>query len=510
MRRALAIAAALVAGVAAGVFLRTGGGSSIYAAHFENVMGTSLEIKIQAASEAAGQQAQTAVLDEIARESKILSGYDPDSEFSRWIRSSAVPSKLSPELIEVLSAFDEWRGLTGGALDPAAETIGKVWQRAARDNRLPTDAELQAGVAQVRQRHWILDRTTSTGIHTSDAPVVLNSFTKSYVVDRAARVALTVPGVIGVLLNAGGDVVVRGTWTQTVGVADPLANADNAAPVAELLVRNAVVATSGGYKRGFDIGGRHYSHVIDPRTGQPTGHVLSATVVSSNPIEAGAMATAFCVLTPEESVALGRSRPGVEYLLTLEGGRVVESPGWRILTRRSPSRPAFGGAVETLYAAGQSPWSAGWQLTVTLDLARPAGNARRPYAAVWIEDKDRFPVRTLALWYDGKGRYLPELRAWYRADRLRAMAEGSQVVDAVSSATRSAGRYTLQWDGKDNAGKFVRPGAYTVCIEAAREHGTYQIIRQDMDFSGAPLHVALPGGTEISAANLDYRQTVGR
>ena len=87
--------------------------------------------------------------------------------------------------------------------------------------------------------------------------------------------------------------------------------------------------------------------------------------------------------------------------------------------------------------------------------------------------------------------------------------KASQIVDAVTSATRPAGKYTLQWDGKDNAGKPVRAGTYTVCIEAAREHGTYQIIRQEIDFSGGPKHVVLPGGTEISAATLDYQQ-VGR
>jgi hypothetical protein len=27
--------------------------------------------------------------------------------------------------------------------------------------------------------------------------------------------------------------------------------------------------------------------------------------------------------------------------------------------------------------------------------------ARRPYVAIWIEDKDRYPVRTLAVLFDG-------------------------------------------------------------------------------------------------------------
>ena len=510
MRHTIAFVTALVVGVALSSLLWPGSADRVYVSHFEDVMGTSLEIKVLARSEAAGDAAETAVLDEIGRESKILSGYDPQSEFSRWARSSAVPTKVSPELLDVLGAFDDWRSRTSGALDPATEAISRVWRRAAGEQRLATAGELNAALAQVHQRHWTLDRSSLTATRTSDVPLLLNSFTKSYIVDRAARRALAVGGVSGILINAGGDVVVRGRWTQIVGVADPVANADNAPPRAVLAIHDAVVATSGGSKRGFDIGGVHYSHIIDPRTAQPAGHVSSATVVSANAIEAGALATAFCVLTPSESAALARSLPGVEYVLLLKDGRRVESEGWRRLQTAPPSSPPSIGVVQTLYAAEQATWNPGWQLKINLELARPSGMAKRPYVAVWIEDKDRFPVRTVALWYDGKARYLPEIRAWYRSDRLRAMAEGSQIVDAVSSATRQPGSYTLQWDGKDNAGKPVRAGTYTVCIEAAREHGTYQVIRQEMEFAGTPRHVALAEGTEISGASLDYQQVAGR
>ena len=510
MKRGLVVFT-LVVGLAAGYTGHIGfvhlslSGEHVYVSHFENVMGTSLEIKAQASSDAAAHGAEVAITNEIARASKILSGYDAASEFSQWSRTSGVPTKVSPELAEVLAAFDEWRARTAGALDPAAEVVSAVWGQAAHEKRLPTSFELQSAVAQVRQRHWTVDRPSSTATRTSNVPLRLNSFTKSYIVDRAAERALAVRGVSGVLINAGGDVIVRGDWTETVGVADPVANADNAGPLAVLAVRDAVVATSGGYRRGFDINGHHYSHVIDPRTGQPTGHVLSATVVSSNAIEAGALATAFCVLTPAESTALARTLSGVEFALSLENGQRVESTGWRNLEVRPPSRPRFTGPVETVYAADQAGGAVG-HLTINLELARVSGMARRPYVAVWIEDKDHFPVRTVALWYDGKSRYLPELRAWYRADRLRAMAEGSQIVDAITSATRVAGKYALQWDGKDNAGKTVPAGKYTIFIEAAREHGTYQIIRQEMDLPSPSKHVDLAGGTEISGASIDYQQ----
>ena len=502
---AVAAAAAMIAGA---IWMTSV--DRIQASHFEGVMGTSLDIKISARSEAAGHEAEQAILQEIARESKILSGYDPQSEFSAWMRSSNTATHVSPELAEVLAAFDDWRMRTSGALNPGVEVLSRAWNRAAHDDRVPTRAELRVAVADVGQRHWTVDRGASIATHTSEVPLVLNSFTKSYIIDRAARRALSVPGVRGVMVNSGGDVVIRGAWAQTVGIADPIANADNAPSLTTLSIRDAVVATSGGGKRGFDIAGHHYSHVLDPRTGEATGHVLSATVVSSKAIDAGALATAFCVLTPVESAALARSVPGIEYSLVLAGGQRLESPNWHTLEVQPRSRRSMPSAVPTLYAAEQAAWNPGWQLTISLELPRMMGMAKRPYVAVWIEDKDRFPVRTVALWYDGKRRFLPELRAWNRSDRIRGMAEGTQIVDAVTSPTRQAGKYTLQWDGKDNAGKPVTAGTYTVCIEVSREHGSYQIVRQEMEFSGTQKHIAVPGGSELSGANLDYQPASGR
>jgi hypothetical protein len=144
-------------------------------------------------------------------------------------------------------------------------------------------------------------------------------------------------------------------------------------------------------------------------------------------------------------------------------------------------------------------------LTVTFELAHFNTQARRPYVAIWIEDQDKFPVRTIALWRE-KLRYVAELKAWYRDDRIRAMSEGSDLIAPVSSATRAAGKYTVNWDGKDNAGKYVKPGRYMVYLELAREHGTYQLIHQEMDFNGAPKKLDLPGNIEVTAATFDYHK----
>jgi len=239
--------------------------------------------------------------------------------------------------------------------------------------------------------------------------------------------------------------------------------------------------------------------------------VVSATVVADRASDAGALATAFCVLTPKDSERLASSVPGAEFLIVLADGSRIQSHGWRSLAAGG-ARLRLPSPVTSVYAsepAGQ-PES---ELTVTVELAQIQGQAgarvERPYLAIWIEDKDKIPVRTLTVLYrPNEARFLADLRAWYRGDRLRAMAEGTEIIGSVSSATRSPGRYTFKWDMKDQQGKPVRPGAYTVLIEAAREHGTYQIMRQSMDFSGAPKQVQLPiNGIEITAASLDYHQT---
>ena len=123
-----------------------------------------------------------------------------------------------------------------------------------------------------------------------------------------------------------------------MAITDPQSPADNAAPLMRVRVADRAVATSGVYRRGVDIQGVHYSHIVDPRTGRPAGHVLSSTVIARDAADAGALATAFSVLTPDESEHLAATVPGAEFLLVLADGRRIESAGWRALTE-APSRP---------------------------------------------------------------------------------------------------------------------------------------------------------------------------
>lgn len=484
----------------------------LYVFQYENVLGTSLELKVAASSDAQSEKAEQAALAEIDRDAHILSSWDSQSEFSKWFQTKGQPIHVSPELFEVFSLFDRWRGITGGALDPSAEAITRVWKQAAAQKRVPTQSELNAAVDSIQRVHWTLDSANHTATHTDDTPLALNSFVKSYIAGRAADAALAASGAQGLVINIGGDLIVRGDIREPVDVSDPMSDAENGAPISQLIIRDRAVATSGDYRRGVEIGGRHYSHIVDPRTGMPADQIISSTVIAKNPAVAGALATAFSVLTPEESERIASSVPDVEYLLVDKDGKRIVSEGWSSY-ETAPAPPATQRIAEPTYnyktisaQSGGAHWDPKYVLTVSVELSLIEGyRIHRPYLAVWIEDENHAPVRTISLWF-AKYKYLDELRAWSRDESTRSTSEDTRILNSVSSATRPPGKYTFQWDGKDDAGNVVRAGKYNVMIEAAREHGSYQLLHQEMDFNGLPKKFDFPGGIEIASASIDYHK----
>lgn len=188
-----------------------------------------------------------------------------------------------------------------------------------------------------------------------------------------------------------------------------------------------------------------------------------------------------------------------------------------VLARLAAGALAFTGLTEfrpfaraRFNAAAAPKWDNNFELAVDLEIAaQQGGRYHRPYVAVWVEDSAGKPVRTLILWVNTSGRgprYIRELKSWGNAERDEQAAGGPDLVATVSSATRLPGKYTVTWDGRDENKKPVEQGTYRVFIEAAREHGTYQLLQQDMTFGAKPVAMDLAGAVEIKGARLDYRR----
>ncbi len=65
--------------------------------------------------------------------------------------------------------------------------------------------------------------------------------------------------------------------------------------IAGIWLRDAALATSGSGKQYFHHRGKRYGHVIDPRTGEPAGDMLSLSIVTPRAVDADALATGLFV-----------------------------------------------------------------------------------------------------------------------------------------------------------------------------------------------------------------------
>jgi thiamine biosynthesis lipoprotein len=370
---------------------------------------------------------------------------------------------------------------------------------------LPSATALQNAVSLVKQKHYVLDEKNKTVTRLDDAPLALNSFAKSYIINKAAEKAMQTSGIENVVVNIGGDMVIKGNQFEAIEIANPKADAENDVALTTIKVSNMAVATSGNYRRGFNVNGKWYSHIVDPRTGNPVSKIISATVIAPDASEAGALATSFNVLSVSEIEKLTANRNDIAYLLVTKDGKEIKSKGW------SKYEVALNKPAVALTKASKADklWNTKYELVVNLEIANiestDGKRVRRPFVAVWVEDAAKMPVRNLAIWYN-KPRWLPDLKSWTRAngDEFKKGAEGT--LSSTSSATRGPGKYSLSWDGKDDSGKLVKAGIYTVFIEVAREHGSYQVIAKEMKFTGSAQKVELTPNTELASASLDYRK----
>ena len=155
-------------------------------------------------------------------------------------------------------------------------------------------------------------------------------------------------------------------------------------------------------------------------------------------------------------------------------------------------------------------WDSKKEILISLTVATIEDRrVHRPYVAVWIEDDKGKMVRTLAVWVQQtqKGsKWYPDLKRWYRGAMDLMDSSKVDLLKTVSSATKAAGSYKLVWDGKDDKKSLVNQGKYYVCIEAAREHGTYQLIRQAVSVGSKTFTQDVKGNVEISGASIEYRK----
>ena len=96
---------------------------------------------------------------------------------------------------------------------------------------------------------------------------------------------------------------------------------------ARISLENKAMATSGNYRKFYEIDGNRYSHTLDPKTGYPAQNkLMSATVIAKECGTADAYATAFMVMGTEKTVVFLKRHPQLSaYLISSGNGDGYET-----------------------------------------------------------------------------------------------------------------------------------------------------------------------------------------
>ena len=245
------------------------------------VFGTLVEVSIHGAPEAQAAQAAAAVLARFDELHRTLHAWQP-SDLSRLNAALARGERapVTPELAAMLRDAQALSIQSSDLFNPAIGRLIALWgfHTDGPQSRVP-DAAAIAEWSNKKPR--MADLTIENDAVSSANPAVqldLGGYAKGRALDDAVAI-LKAHGIASALVNIGGNVIAVGAHGDRpwrVGIQHPR----QPGTLATLDLRDGeAVGTSGDYQRFFEVDGRRYSHLIDPRSGHPANSMQSVTVL---------------------------------------------------------------------------------------------------------------------------------------------------------------------------------------------------------------------------------------
>jgi thiamine biosynthesis lipoprotein len=250
------------------------------------VFGTLVEIAIHGEPEAKARQAAAQVLREFDTLHRRLHAWQPgelETLNAAFARGEG-PVPVADDLAAILRDAAAWSRRSDGLFNPAIGNLVRLWGFHADTYapQLPAEAEIARWVAAAPSMD---DLILTPGRVASRNPALrldLGGYAKGYALDRAAAI-LRQAGVNNALVNIGGNIIAlgrKGDRPWRVGIQHPR----RGGAIATLDLHDGeAIGTSGDYQRYFEVAGRRYCHLIDPRSGRPVQGVQAVTVIARGP-----------------------------------------------------------------------------------------------------------------------------------------------------------------------------------------------------------------------------------
>ncbi len=257
---------------------------------------------------------------------RVFSTYIPESEISRFNRLNTAGEKfeVSADFMHVMRIARDVYQLSEGAWDGTVNPLVDLWSfgPTQREPRMPPAAAIKALLPQIGFARIQIVEPNFLVKNLAAVSLDLNAIAKGYAVDEISLL-IAAAGFENYLVEIGGEVYAAGLRPDgqrwRVGVNRPQKDAAVSAVYKVVSIHNQAFATSGDYRNFYEFNGKHYSHVIDPRTGYPVSNgVVSVSIIADTCALADGLATAVMVMGAEKGLELVNRLKNVECFIVVQ------------------------------------------------------------------------------------------------------------------------------------------------------------------------------------------------
>ena len=256
------------------------------------VFGTLVDVSIYGEPEPRARELADHVLQDFQALHNQLHAWQPGSELNKLNQAFADGKSppISTELAQIITNATALSVQSNGLFNPAIGGLIKQWGF-QRDEFTAVKIDAAAITGLVKADPKMTDIIIENNLASSKNPTVrldLGGYAKGYALDRAVKY-LRRQNVKNALINIGGNIIALGKHGEKpwrVGIQHPR----KPGPIATLDLNNGwAIGTSGDYQRYFELAGKRYCHVIDPRSGYPAQGTQAVTILVPPSEQAGTL-----------------------------------------------------------------------------------------------------------------------------------------------------------------------------------------------------------------------------
>lgn len=297
------------------------------------LMGNRFEISVVSDDENWAYEKIDLAISEIQRIEKILTTFSNESVTYKINENAGIqPVQVPKEVFDLIYRCQMLSKMTQGAFDISYGSIDKrFWNFDLNMTELPNKEEAKKAVELINYQNIILNQEDlSVFLKVKGMRIGFGGIGKGYAAERA-KLILKENGVTSGIVNAAGDLTTWGyqengeAWT--IGIADPN---KKEALFSTFKITNTSVATSGNYEKFVLIGGKKYSHTIDPKTGFPISGIKSVTIIAENAEIADALATPVTVMGIEVGLDFINQLPNIGCIIIDDFDKIYHSKNIKI------------------------------------------------------------------------------------------------------------------------------------------------------------------------------------